>query len=324
MSPWHADDDTELEPGQCALCPDRPPSEVLIAGPSPGERDFAIVRCTGCGLLYTDPRPTPRSLSRYYAADYYSYHFVGARPPSHRLKLRLWRALGLLPPRPRPEEDRALPRLVRRALTRRHGASAVWLLPAPHQGARYLDVGCGAGERLELARDLGWTTFGVDLGEAAVRAAANRGHRTAVANAARLPFTAASFDYLNLSHVLEHLHEPLELLRECRRVLRPDGVAQITVPNAASWGARRYGANWYPYEVPRHLYHFTAKTLGQLAQRAGLEVALVRTLPNEWALQESQRAAGEEVSAGRWPTFLGRRRARAGEGGNLDVWCCLG
>ena len=324
MSLWHADDDTELEPGQCALCPDQPPSEVLIAGPSPQGRGFAVVRCTGCGLLFTDPRPTRTGIGRYYAADYYSYRFVGARRRSHRLKVGLWRALGLLPPPSRPDEDRPLPRLVRGLLTRHGGAASALRLPAPYQGARFLDVGCGAGERLELARELGWETFGVDLGEDAVRLAAARGHGTAVANAEELPFAGTSLDYLNAGHVLEHLYDPVAFLRECRRVLRFDGVVQLTVPHCASWGARRYGALWRAYDVPRHLYHFTAETLGELVSRAGLRVTQVRTLPDEWVLQESQRAAVEKVSAGWWPTFLGRRRARQGDGENLDVWCRMG
>ncbi|NPV45844.1 MAG: class I SAM-dependent methyltransferase [Armatimonadetes bacterium] len=305
--------EADVENGRCALCGDpSPPAEPVWPG---------LVRCPVCGLLYTHPRPTPAAMPRYYESDYYSYQFHGVRPRSHRLKIALWRALGMLPPRPRSSRPPALARWARALLTSQHGVAATWTLAAPCAEARFLDVGCGAGERLELARDLGWETWGVDLGEAAVRDAARRGHRTAVASAEALPFGDAIFDYLNLSHVLEHLYEPLEALRECSRLLRPEGVVQITVPNCAGWGARRYGPHWRAWDLPRHLYHFTVATLTALAERAGLRVAVTRTLTDEWVLQESRRAAGEKVHGSLRPTYASRLRARRGDGENLDVWC---
>lgn len=313
MASWQAGAEAEVESGRCALCGDpSPPADPVWPG---------LVRCSVCGLLYTHPRPTPATMPRYYESDYYSYRFHGMRPRSHRLKVSLWRALGLLPPHPASPRLPVLARWATGFLTSRHGVAATWTLPAPGPEALFLDVGCGAGERLELARDLGWETWGVDLGEAAVREAARRGHRTAVASAEALPFAEASFDYLNLSHVLEHLYDPLAALRECRRLLRPEGVVQVTVPNCAGWGARRYGVHWRAWDLPRHLYHFTSTTLTALAEAAGLRVAVTRTLTDEWVLQESRRAAGEKTQGSLRPSCASRRRARRGDGENLDLWC---
>ncbi|MEN6644836.1 MAG: methyltransferase domain-containing protein [Armatimonadia bacterium] len=289
-----------------AACPERP------------DELFDIVECKGCGLRYVNPRPEGEALAGYYAQDYYSYVFQGVRPRSHRLKVRLWRALGLLPPRERGPGWRWKAALF--AVGALRGIRAVWAVPAQRAGARFLDIGGGAGERLELARDMGWQTFGLDMGEAAVGAAAERGHRMVAGDAQALPFADQSMDFVNMSHVLEHTLDPLRTLRECRRVLKQGGVAQITVPNTNAWTAQRYGAQWRALDVPRHLYHFTEDTVRRTAAEAGLLVVSLRTMADLWVWEESRKAAGEgppgAVEVREWSDA-----ARRGAGENLDVWC---
>ena len=271
--------------------------------------------CPACGLRYVSPRPRPAALGRYYASGYYSYEFSNVRPRSHRLKCRLWRALRLLPPQSGPWQ-RGLRRLAMAVC----GVRSHWLLPASQPGLRFLDIGCGAGHRLELARDLGWETYGVDLGVAGLPAAREHGHHVAAAEAAALPFAAGSLDYVNLAHTLEHTRDPVAALEECRRVLRPHGVLQVVVPNSASWGSHRYGRHWWALDVPRHLCHFTATSLRAVAERAGLRVVAASTLDNPRVLQESAALAGEPRSPalGALSRWLLRRR---GYGENLNMWC---
>jgi ubiquinone/menaquinone biosynthesis C-methylase UbiE len=142
-------------------------------------------------------------------------------------------------------------------------------------------------------------------------------------DAQALPFADQSMDFVNMSHVLEHTLDPVQALRELRRVLKPGGVTQITVPNTNSWSARRYGDAWRALEVPRHLYHFTEHTARRMLEHAGLLVVSLRTLPNLWVWEESRKAAGERTPSARevreW-----EYAARRGEGENLDVWCVRG
>ena len=306
----------------CILCGSTA-SSLWVQAPCPEwpHERFEIVQCAGCGLRRLSPRPTPQSLGSYYGEDYYSYQFSGVRPRSHRLKVALWRKLGMLPVDPAGGKRSLAGRLARALATSFLGIRAVWTLPAPAPGQRFLDLGCGAGERLELARELGWETYGVDLGEAAVAAAAARGHRTAAADAQHLPFASGSFDYLNLGHVLEHAANPLSVLQECRRLLRPGGTIQVDVPNADSWGARHFGGNWRALDVPRHLYHFTPATLARLIRQAGLRVATLRTLPNQVILEQSRQLAGLSGRLTRWQRLACNCRARLGQGEYLDVWC---
>lgn len=142
-------------------------------------------------------------------------------------------------------------------------------------------------------------------------------------DAQALPFADQSMDFVNMSHVLEHTLDPIQALRELRRVLKPGGVAQVTVPNTNSWSARRYRAQWRALEVPRHLYHLTDDTVLRMLGKAELLVVSLRTLPNPWVWEESRTAAGEGAPNARevreW-----KDAARQGEGENLDVWCARG
>src|SRR5262249_28606919 len=79
------------------------------------------------------------------------------------------------------------------------------------------------------------------------------------------------------SHVIEHVHEPESLLRECHRILRPGGVLVAVTPNARSWCHRVFGEAWFGLEPPRHLVMFAPRPLQAAARRAGFGVAGVRT-----------------------------------------------
>ena len=95
------------------------------------------------------------------------------------------------------------------------------------------------------------------------------------------PFAPGSFDLVTAFHVLEHLPDPLGVLRRMLGWLAPGGSAVIEVPNVAGAGARLFGRYWSGLDMPRHLVHFTPATLTALAERAGGRVVAMthRTKP---------------------------------------------
>jgi SAM-dependent methyltransferase len=86
----------------------------------------------------------------------------------------------------------------------------------------------------------------------------------------------ASFNVITMWHVLEHLKRPETVLRESWRILRPGGMLVIAVPNAESLQATISGGHWFLLDVPRHLYHFSARNLTRLLRMHGFETLTVR------------------------------------------------
>lgn len=144
----------------------------------------------------------------------------------------------------------------------------VMYLPAL-PGGRLLDVGCGSGQGLQLMQSLGWSVTGVDFDPAAVLVARGKGLDVRAGTVAAQEYPADSFDAVTLSHVIEHLPDPLETLQECRRIVKPGGRVVIATPNSQSWGRRLFGADWRGLEPPRHLQIFSHSALAQLALQAG-------------------------------------------------------
>lgn len=149
-----------------------------------------------------------------------------------------------------------------------------------------LDVGCGDGRH--LARDVaaGWVATGVDFSPIAVERARRRGLDVRLGTIFRDDLERESFDLIRLSHVIEHVPDPIALLRRGRDLLVPGGRLHVATPNFASRSAALFGTYWVELDAPRHLVLFTPASLRTAAQRAGLVVEHERheVLPSDfWA-----------------------------------------
>ena len=151
---------------------------------------------------------------------------------------------------------------------------------ARRKKGRLLDVGCGSGSVLRLAGRLGWEATGVDFDPMALANAARGGAKVLLGSVEEQHFADEAFDLVVMSHVIEHLIDPISVLRECRRVLSADGTALVATPNAGSWGHSIFGANWTGLDVPRHLHVFTRASLRKAAVEAGFgAVSISSTAP---------------------------------------------
>ena len=166
-------------------------------------------------------------------------------------------------------------------------------LAQPKEGGRVLDVGCGNGEFLVRMKAYGWDVAGVDFDSAAVESAKRIGMDVRLGTLEQVDFRPDSFDAITLNHVIEHLHDPVETLRQCRRVLKPGGTVWINTPNVQSWGSERYGANWRGLEPPRHLTIFTPGALRLACERAGFEVTATHGSPESVFFYEQSTAISE-------------------------------
>jgi 2-polyprenyl-3-methyl-5-hydroxy-6-metoxy-1,4-benzoquinol methylase len=270
----------------------------------PGE--FVIWRCESCGLLRL--WPIPEDLGALYPKYYYSYigaskRVKGLRPVIAKyvreVQLKLtWRAHS---------RGRRLPGFVT-SFPRLHSLAFRELTEfAPPRVASLLDVGCGAGDFLLGARVLGLKVRGVELSDSAAKAARERGLICDGAGIAGLADIDEQFDVIRLFHVLEHLVDPVEALRAIAGRLSPRGVAIIGVPNVDGVMARVCGPDWYPLEVPRHLWGFGRESLTSMLGHAGLRAIRVDTRSYDSVIYGSLRYLLESRAGMRLPGYPSRQ-----------------
>jgi 2-polyprenyl-3-methyl-5-hydroxy-6-metoxy-1,4-benzoquinol methylase len=184
-------------------------------------------------------------------------------------------------------------------------------LRAPRPGGRLLDVGFGDGSTLVRMRELGWDVVGIETDPVCVANSRALGLDTRQGTLKAHAFQDASFDAIHASHVLEHVHDPLGLLRECHRILKPGGVVVMTTPNLASWGHRRFGAGWVPLDSPRHVMLFSPQNARTILRKAGFRTGLVRSTARVsfmyFGMTELYRRLGRLDGLTSWPAWAVRR-----------------
>jgi 2-polyprenyl-3-methyl-5-hydroxy-6-metoxy-1,4-benzoquinol methylase len=156
-------------------------------------------------------------------------------------------------------------------------ADDAMFLSAPAAGARLLEVGCGNGSMLEKMQRRGWQVEGVEFDPECVKRVEARGLKCYARDLRELGLPEETFDAIYLGHVIEHLYEPGNLLKECWRVLKRNGHLVMTTPSMQSWGHKHYRQDWRGLESPRHLQVFNPGSLLRLTQQSGFDRCRVRT-----------------------------------------------
>ena len=246
--------------------------------------------CGRCQALYLHQRPTPASIGNAYTR-YYTH--TGDQRTSR---------LGTFKQRLRNEywsttlQTSIAPRL---GLPRWAAWATAGLKPwiAEPFGLRQwaqlpkgllIDVGCGNGDKLKLASQLGWQARGIELDASAVQAAQAQGLQVEQGGYELLANYKGQADCVVCSHVLEHVHQPLHLLQLLLDSLSPRSVMLLSVPNATSFLRRHYGENWRGLEAPRHLAIPDGAWLGDYLRAQGMRCMQVPSYPLETAM-ESER-----------------------------------
>lgn len=158
---------------------------------------------------------------------------------------------------------------------------------------RLLEVGCGVGLFLEAARARGWEVSGVELLEDVARhAREERGLDVRSVELSRAGFAEGELDVVYMNEVIEHVVDPVGLMREVRSLLRPGGLALVRTGNARSWTARLRGAGWryYHFAGHGHIRYFSPPAARALARAAGF--AGVRPSTRGFALREASELRG--------------------------------
>ena len=240
---------------------------------------FSVVRCRRCSMVFVNPRPGPLEIKTFYPPDFYDVTATGEKL------------------------------LVEKRETLTAKAKMLSALPP----GRLLDIGCQKGEFLFWMSREGWDVRGIEFSETPPNVFNMPIHYGRLESAA---FEPNSFDAITLWAVLEHVHEPVETLRQVSHLLAPNGRVFVLVPNFRSLPARIMRHD----DIPRHLLMFTPSTLRRVAGLAGLRVRRFvfsddifsgsnRGLLN-FLVKRAYGEAYDEIlaqnrSADRWQDFIG-------------------
>jgi 2-polyprenyl-3-methyl-5-hydroxy-6-metoxy-1,4-benzoquinol methylase len=230
-------------------------------------------RCKSCAALYLNPRPTANSIGQCYA-NYYTHGEI------HSSSLQLLKAcikneyfsyiwgVDLSPRLGLPNFLRCLLLPLKQVIIEPFGLGVLAKLPK----GKVLDVGCGNGETLQFAKQMGWDTLGLELDAEAVKSSKKRGLNVLQGGYELLENYPSHFDCIIFSHVLEHVHNPIDALDKIQKALKPGGVLLLSCPNAMSTAGKYFGPYWRGLEAPRHIAIPAAQFLRDYLTRMGFVV----------------------------------------------------
>ena len=228
----------------CPVCDSARINPLLtVKDHSVSGEDFVLWQCTDCSLRFTQDVPDESAIGAYYQSPEYISHTNTSKGLVNRIYQRV------------------------RNYTLDQKADLV--IARTKKTGKILDLGAGIGAFLHTMQKKGWETEGIEPDPGA-RAQAESLYQLQLHDTTALDnFSPASFDAITLWHVLEHVHQLHPYMDRLHELLQPGGRIFIAVPNYESLDAAEYKLFWAAYDVPRHLYHFSPKSMETLVQRHG-------------------------------------------------------
>ena len=225
---------------------------------------WQLVQGASSGLMFLNPRPTAETIGKYYEPMDYDPFISLKQTPSFQDRLYTF---------------------LRRFVTLRYKATSVLKRAQFQAGERYraLDIGCATGDfSAELKRHathVKLDLYGIEMSEKAVRFAIEENELNAKQGELLTVDFGVEFDLITMWHVLEHILRLNETLEKLHRILKPNGLLVVAMPNPESWDAQHYGKFWNGYDAPRHLYHFTPKVFAKLLAKHQFNLVDMHALP---------------------------------------------
>ncbi|MGB3607157.1 MAG: class I SAM-dependent methyltransferase [Psychroserpens sp.] len=208
--------------------------------------EFQLLYNENLELLETFPQPSEETLSNYYDSEDYISHTDAKRNLFEKI-YHVFKSIAL---------KRKL-KLINSFNT---------------ETKSLLDVGCGTGDFLKIAKDNQWQVCGIEPNESARSIANGKAHDTVFDSDHLSKFNSQSFDVITLWHVLEHLPNLQGHIAKFEKLLKPSGKLVIAVPNYNSYDAHYYKHFWAAFDVPRHLWHFTKTAISKITGKHNMMV----------------------------------------------------
>jgi len=229
---------------ECPICRSRDEKRFMAKVCLVVDAEHDLLECGDCGGMYFDPLPAIEHLSRFYSGSYYSFS--------------RWHDEG-------------------------KGAVYAKRLNRLKPEGNFLDVGCATGFFIHgIKRNSRWNVYGVEFGGDAIRFARDElGLEVTEGCLLDAGFPDEFFDYIHINNVLEHVLDPVELLQECRRIIKPDGYLFLSVPNG--YNDSRSMIEYYRIEkrparsINGHIFFFPRRTMISLIEKSKFFIEKKRT-----------------------------------------------
>lgn len=245
---------TKIVVGKCPVCNSinfnnvLTTADYLVSGES-----FEIMECNECTLRFTNLIPVESEIDKYYKSDDYISHTTNTTSIFD-----------------------VIYKIVRKYTLRSKRKTVEQFFKT--QSGTVLDIGCGTGDFLKIMKHHGWKISGVEVNQEAQKLAETN-TSSIIMNQKDFFQTEQTYDVITLWHSLEHLHDLKKYLQKISISLNANGVVIIAVPNYNSYDAEYYQKDWAAYDAPRHLYHFSAKSMNNLMGRFKFKLLHNKQMP---------------------------------------------
>lgn len=213
--------------------------------------EFELVYDSDMDMYVTNPQPSEKNLSSYYKSDDYISHTDAKKSVFDKIyqlvkNYTLFRKVKLI------------------------GSFNI-------SKKNLLDIGCGTGDFLKTAQNKNWKVYGVEPNNQARQLAQNKIQESSqiVSDLNDLMNISNKFDVITLWHVLEHIPNLNSYISLVKSLLKENGVLVVAVPNFKSFDANLYKEFWAAYDVPRHLWHFSQKSITTIFKKYQMKVTQV-------------------------------------------------
>jgi 2-polyprenyl-3-methyl-5-hydroxy-6-metoxy-1,4-benzoquinol methylase len=229
--------------------------------------EWVVHKCSDCGVGFLNPRPIEESIHKAYQT-YYTH----SDPDSSRwvpvIKKNIKQLFNKWLEKKKSNKKGVI-QYFGDALMPFFAAKIRHLPISSLNQKQLLDVGCGNGDFLLMAQEMGWNAEGIDFDEAAVVFALSRGLSVNLGNADEVFKSQKRYDYITISHVIEHVYDPQSLIARLYDLLEPGGTLWLETPNINSFGVRFFDLKWRGLEVPRHIFLFNPELMNRMLMDAG-------------------------------------------------------
>lgn len=217
-----------------------------------GEKSFDLETCCQCQLTRTAPLLNDDQLSEYYASSYY-----GSSEKKFNPFIEAWTVWSNI-------------RLAKKIL------ASYKKINTKRDNLKVLDIGCGRANLLKAFKQYGNDCIGIERGDFPESSGID-GIKIYKQDLLEAPLEEQSLDIVVIWHVLEHLTNPSAVLKRINKLLKPDGLLVVAVPNFGGTQSKLFRKHWFHLDLPRHTYHFSQDSLSRLLGDNRLSIQSVST-----------------------------------------------